>query len=142
MVDYVTLMTALCQIEDIVKNWPLTYIPSDELDFVALTPNHFLKLGGTNTNVNTFMEINLDRLLFNTLNPSQGYKHVCGLVSDFRKAFHHHYFTFLKGKAACNHRYPWGSLPFIPHCNDVVLVNEQMAIQGSWPFGVVTSVEH
>jgi len=46
MVDYVILMNALCQVEDLVNNRPLTYVPSDELDFVALTPNLFLKLGG------------------------------------------------------------------------------------------------
>ena len=48
-----------------MNNRSLTYVPSDELDFIALTPNHFLELEGTNANVNTSLEINLERLPFN-----------------------------------------------------------------------------
>lgn len=118
---------------------PLTYVPSDELDYVSITPNHFLKLGGPN--INTSLDINLERLPSSSSNLIQGYKHVHGLVSDFKEAFHHHYFTFLKGKAARSHRHPRGSLPFTPRLDDVVLIRDLTAPRGSWPFGVVTSVD-
>jgi hypothetical protein len=70
-----------------------------------------------------------------------GYKHVLGLVSDFRTAFHHHYFAFLKENLARYHRHPRGSLPFQPHSGDVVLIKDLTALRGAWPLGVVTQVD-
>lgn len=72
---------------------------------------------------------------------TQGYKHILGFTSDFREAFHHHYFTFLGGEASHSHCHPRESLPFSPQCSDVVLVKDQTAPRGSWPFGLKKSVD-
>ncbi|UYV77587.1 hypothetical protein LAZ67_15001635 [Cordylochernes scorpioides] len=42
---YVQLQTALCEIESIINNRPLTYVSEDDNDLKPLTPNEFLKNG-------------------------------------------------------------------------------------------------
>ncbi|UYV70083.1 hypothetical protein LAZ67_7001725 [Cordylochernes scorpioides] len=42
---YVQLQTALCEIESIINNRPLTYVSEDDNDLKPLTPNEFLQNG-------------------------------------------------------------------------------------------------
>lgn len=53
--SYTVLETTFCVVENILNNWPLTYVSSDDT-VEALTPNHFLRLRRNDT----MMEIELD----------------------------------------------------------------------------------
>ena len=44
------LQRVLYQVADTINSRPITYVPSDEV-VQALTPNHFLRLGGSNVNI-------------------------------------------------------------------------------------------
>ena len=63
------------------------------------------------------------------------------MVETFRDAFHSHYFSYLKEALAHTHRHPRGSVKFRPKPGDVVLIHLTTALQGTWPLGVVTSID-
>jgi hypothetical protein len=138
VVDYITLTTVLCQIEDIVNSRPLTYIPGNEIS-EPLTPNCFLRPASNSASVD--LNVNPAAVSSRASNLLPGYKTVYALVEHFRSRFYSAYLQRMREKHVALHRSPRGSVKFEPRVGEMVLVKGLDARRTQWPLGVVERLD-
>jgi transposase InsO family protein len=138
VVDYITLTTVLCRIEDIINSRPLTYIPGNEIT-EPLTPNCFLRPAGNSTSAELNVNPAAVSLRASTLLP--GYKAVYALIEHFRNCFYTGYLQCMREKHVALHRSPRGAVKFAPGVGEMVLVKGLDTRRTQWPLGVVERLD-
>jgi transposase InsO family protein len=138
VIDYVTLTTVLCQIEDIINSRPLTYIPGNEIT-EPLTPNCFLR--PASNSASTDINVNPAAVSYSASKLLTGYKTVYAFLEHFRERFYTEYLQRMREKHIALHRSPRGSVKFLPRVGEMVLVKGLEARRTQWPLGVVERLD-
>ncbi|UYV68114.1 hypothetical protein LAZ67_5003091 [Cordylochernes scorpioides] len=122
---YVQLQTALCEIESIINNRPLTYVSEDDNDLKPLTPNEFLQNGPESS----FPE-------FENLKPEMlhtRYRELDQLKRELKKRFLKEYLGALIQKSENIDRRQL-------KVGDVVLIGQENLKRMFWPKGRIVNL--
>ena len=138
ILNYVSLNTALCELENIVNSRPLTYVSDETLQ--PLTPNHFLRLRPVNAN--NVVEVSKHRIPKHTRKDMlKTWEQTNAIVEDFWSAFRGLYLLSLRGQHAMIHKHPKGSVTWAPKKNDIVLIQHPSAPRCDWAMGRIMSLD-
>ncbi|UYV67841.1 hypothetical protein LAZ67_5002202, partial [Cordylochernes scorpioides] len=122
---YVQLQTALCEIESIINNRPLTYVSEDDNDLKPLTPNEFLQNGPESS----FPE-------FENLKPEMlhtRYRELGQLKRELKQRFLKEYLGALVQKSENIDRRQF-------KVGDVVLIGQENLKRMFWPKGRIVNL--
>jgi len=136
VVNYVTLQTALCQVEEVVNSRPLTYVTSNEIVEI-ITPNSFLRPAHIRQESGEMP----DDIISTTSTLIQGYKTVQSIVDHYRSAFYGRYLQLLRERHVRLHPAPKGAVSFTPKIGHVVLIKLPQVSRAKWPLGVVEGLD-
>ena len=139
LLEYEELRTVIYRVMDIVNGRPLNYMFSDEI-LQALTPNHFLKLGPTNINLDIF-PVEKPPVSATGADLLRDWHHICRVLDAYWDAFRSLYLTSLRERHVSKHPKKRGTPPFTPSVGDVVLVQEVSQPRGSWKIGVIKELD-
>lgn len=93
VVNYVTLTTALCKVEDIINSHPLAHVAADEI-LETISPNSFLKPSRAGHEASLSIEI--DEVSKSVSELITGYKAKQAIVQHFRSIFYSRHLQFLR----------------------------------------------
>lgn len=138
ILNYVSLSTATCELENIINSRPLTYVSEETLQ--PLTPNHFLRL--RTVNANNIVEVSKHRIPKHTRKDIlKTWEQTNAIVEDFWSAFRGLYLLSLRGQHAMIHKPQKGSVAWAPRKNDIVLINHPSAPRCDWAMGKILSLD-
>lgn len=137
-VDYITLNTVLCQVENLVNSRPLTYVSPDEI-LETVTPNSYLRPARESNEGS--INIDPEKITSSASLLLPAYKQVRNLVEHFRSVFYSRYLPLCRAGYAQRHQAPKGAVSYSPRSGEIVLVKVSDGSRAKWPLGVVERLE-
>jgi hypothetical protein len=138
VVDYISLTTVLCQVEDLINSRPLTHSSSTEI-LQPLTPNSFLRPASNKPS--EAIDVDPATLTSTASKLLKSYKVVRAFTEHFKSIFLSQYLQLMREKQVRMHPAPKGAVKFAPRIGEMVHVKEEKQSRARWPLGVIEKLD-